>query len=185
MLAGGDGPLGLVEVQADAAVLQRRQQAGLLGMAVANLGRAADRSRRRRPGDPVEVLRPRRPREERAAGAQGDGVGRGVQPYHVVGLGKGQAQAPALAHGVVDQPPVAAQDGPVRAHKVAGLRPQAGPLLDHPGVVPVGNEADVLAVGLSGIPRSMSDLAISRALTPVSFLNSLKSSTNSCMQMRS
>jgi hypothetical protein len=73
----------------------------------------------------------------------------GLDPHHVERLGlAADLQPAALADGEVDDPRMLAEHPPAKVDDLArrlGLGPQP---LDQPGIVAVGHEADVLAVGL-------------------------------------
>ena len=147
-LPGGDSPLGLVEHHPHAAALQRIGGAGRVHMlAVPGLGGAAHRRRRRGPGDPVDPGGRQRVGEQVGVVSQQDGVVRAVLPHHIDVLSGGDAQSLPLAAGVAGQPLVAAQHMAVLIHKVPRRQGRAV-LLQEPDVVAVGDEADVLAVGL-------------------------------------
>lgn len=65
----------------------------------------------------------------------------------------GNAQALALAGGVAGQTLVPAQHPAGAVHKIAGSQGYAAVLLQEADIVSVGNEADVLTVGLVGVDK--------------------------------
>ena len=103
----------------------------------------------------MEVPRQNRPSKQRGFGTEGDGVCPGVNGCHIVGLRKGQAQPAALADRVVNDAPVTAQYPTLHVHEVTGCRGQTRPLFDDPGIVSIGDEADILTVGFPGVDKAL------------------------------
>ena len=105
--------------------------------------------------DPVDVVERDLAPAERAPGTDDDAARLGLQPHDVerivVGAGAfAQGEAATLADGEAHDAVVPADNLARHVHDVARLgrlRPQ---LLHHRGIVAVGHEADVLAVGLLG-----------------------------------
>ncbi len=75
---------------------------------------------------------------------------RGIEPHDVERLADREAEAAALADGVVDDALVAAEHAAVEMDDLAGLRGAGPQPLDDVAVAPLRHEADVLAVGLVG-----------------------------------
>jgi len=102
--------------------------------------------------EPVDVAQPQAVAGQRRARPDDDAAGLGLQPHHVdrfAGVGAAaDTEAAALPHGKVDHPLMAAEHGAVEVHDLARPRRLRAQLLDQPGVGPVRDEADVLAVRL-------------------------------------
>ena len=116
-------------------------------LAVPGLGGAAHRRRRCFTGDPVDAGGGQDGGEQVGVVPQQDGVVRTVLPHHIDVLSGGDAQPLPLAAGVAGQPLVAAQHAAVLVHKVP-RRQLCTVLPQELDVIPVGDEADVLTVGL-------------------------------------
>lgn len=85
---------------------------------------------------------------------QQDGVIGGVFPQDIDMLPGADAQTLALAGGVAGQALVTAQHMAVPVYKVAGGQVYAAIFPEKMHIIPVGDEADVLTVGLVGIEQT-------------------------------
>ena len=121
------------------------------GLGGAQLHRRPDPAARQRPRpQPVDLAHPEPVAQERRPRTDDDPVGLGLQTHHVEGLGRRDAQAPALADGEADDAVVPAEHAAPKVHDVAGPERAGAQPADHVGIRALGHEADVLAVGLGG-----------------------------------
>ena len=100
--------------------------------------------------DPVEIAQLHERRRQRLARADDDAPARRVERDDIERLAGGDAEAAALADGVMQDAVVAAEHAAVDMDDVAGLGGAGHQPLDHRAVVARRHEADVLAVGLFG-----------------------------------
>ena len=82
------------------------------------------------------------------------GVVPGTNLGDIVLVGQVETQAPVLADGVADDALMLAQNVALGIHEIPRLRLFAGPQLDDPCVIPVGDEADVLRIRLIGVDEA-------------------------------
>ena len=102
-------------------------------------------------GEPVDPFDRRRGDRQRAARADHQALRLGLDPHHVERLGLAADLDPAaLADGEMDHALVLAEHGPVEPDDLARRGGLGAQFLDQPGIIAVGDEADVLAVGLVG-----------------------------------
>ena len=121
------------------------------GLRRAQLDGAGEAGLRQRAGaqpvDPVEChagLGQRRPRPDDDAAALG------LEPDDIERIAAADAQTPALADGVAANTVMAPEHGAAEIDDIAGKRGVRPKLVDDGGIIAVGDEADVLAVGLLG-----------------------------------
>src|SRR5882757_8568752 len=100
-LAGGDGALGLVEEGVDGVVVDAAERGRGWGVAMSDFGTDADGFAfgETGDGDPVEAVGEEIAGEEIFVGAYGDLVGVGMDRQDVERVGRGEAEALALADG--------------------------------------------------------------------------------------
>jgi hypothetical protein len=139
--------------QVNAQLVSGKHRDALVDLAVgAELDRALDRRDGRLAARPYRADRGDLADAEGVGGADGHGVGHWLDGQHVarapVGGRAVDAQALALADREAVSAVVGAEHGPVRVDDRTGRRPEA-PLKEAAGVA-VGDEADVVAVGLVG-----------------------------------
>ena len=91
-----------------------------------------------------------RSRPQRLARADHDAARRRIEPHHEKRLGRGDAEAAALADGEIDDAVVPAEHAAVEIDDLAGLERVRLQPLDDVGVAAGRHEADVLAVMLVG-----------------------------------
>lgn len=154
-LAGGDGALGFVEVGVDFGVVEAGEggQGGLVAMA--DLDADADGVGELWDGYPVEAVGAEVAGEEIFVGAYGDLVRVRMDVEDVERIGAGEAEALALADGEGLDSGVVADDFAGGVDEVAGgvgerLFDVVEVGLEEGVVVAVGDEADLLGVGLGG-----------------------------------
>ena len=100
--------------------------------------------------EPVDVAQRDPARAQRLARADDDPPRRGIEPHHIERLAGGDAEAPPLADGEMDDAVMAAEHAAVEIDDVAGIGRARHQLLDHVGIAALRHEADVLAVVLVG-----------------------------------
>ena len=105
-------------------------------------------------GDEVYPVGGQFPGVKGAVGSQNHGAGLQILAHHVHRHTGTDAQALALAGGVALQPLMTAQYPALQIHKVPGDRDHAAVAAQKRYIVPVGNEADVLAVCPVGIAQA-------------------------------
>jgi len=110
---------------------------------------------------PVDVADAEAVPEQGLARTDDHAPGFGLDPRDVQRLVRGDAETPALADGEPGDAAVAAHYGAMAVNDVAGLEGLGTQGLDDPGIAAVGDEADVLAVGLlgDGEPEAAGDAA--------------------------
>ena len=147
-LAGGGGSDGGVGLHQHT-VPHGGNGAGGLGPGVAEPGGDRPGAVQSGDGDPVGMAAEDAGPHQVGAVGEGDGIGLGVDAGHIVPVGAGDPQPPALAQSVAVDAPVPAQHLAVGGDEVpvGGGRPPA----DQPGgLVVVGDETDLHGVGLVG-----------------------------------
>jgi len=154
-LAGGDGSLGLVEESMDGVVIDAAEGGHGRGVAMADLGADADGFAfgQAGDGDPVEAVGEEIAGEKIFVGADGDPVGVGVDGEDVERVGRGEAEALALAYGEALDAFVVTDDLAGGGDEFAGGVGELFVLLvevrlQESVVVAAGDEADLLRVGL-------------------------------------
>ncbi len=114
---------------------------------------------------PVDFLQ-RTPRDQQSlARAHDHPAAVGVDLHHEQRIAHRHVQPPTLSDGIAGDPFVAAQHPAVQMDDVPRLGALRAQAIDHGGVSPLGDEADVLAVGLLGdgqtqFGRRAADLAL-------------------------
>src|SRR5688572_33109488 len=116
-------------------------------MAMPNLGGYAQRRSRRHAGDPVHLRRSQARAFELRAGAHDNGLFRGAQLQDVHRFGSGNAEPFTLSDRKAVHAPVAPENLARLAHNRTTAVEIAGLALDERGVIAIGHEADLLAVG--------------------------------------
>ena len=169
-----------VEGQRRAAAAVRLDPAGHGGAGIADAGFGADRPALRRPvfehtAFKRPVAQPVQPADRDGAARQGfaradrDLAALRVDAHDVERLRRAaDAEAPALADGEADNAVVGAQFVAVEIDDPAGIAGAGPQLLDHPRIVAVRDETDVLAVRLFGdghieFPRHAAGLCLRQA----------------------
>ena len=149
-----DGADRAVEDQRHRAVGIYRCGAWLFLLAIAGLCLTADGITRNLSADPVEVTDRAHRREEFFLIAEDDGILLGVDPHDIDRRADADAEVLALADRVVHDALVPPQHAAVRRKEVARLHRAAVPL-DEGRIVAVGDEADILAVGLRRVDKAV------------------------------
>src|SRR3982074_2567803 len=100
--------------------------------------------------EPIDIAQPHPAGAERLARPDHDPARRGVKPYHIKRMARGDAESTPLADGEMDDAGMCAEHAAVEVDDVAGLGRTGLEALDHVGVPARRYEADVLAVVLVG-----------------------------------
>ena len=144
-LPGRDGPLGFLEGDADPAAGQRLHHGFRLLLGIPGFGGHLQRTFQMAHGDEVYPVGGQFPGVKGAVGSQNHGAGLQILAHHIHRYAGADAQSLALAGGVALQPLMTAQYPALQIHKVPGDRDHAAVAAQKRYIVPVGNEADVLA----------------------------------------
>ena len=153
-MSGRDGALRFIKFDLEKVILGLRNGAGLLLVAIAYFGAAAERTVNMVHSDQVDSAGIQSPLHQVVISAECDGVSLGIDLRDIASVSGRNSEPPALAERIVDDPLVAPQDIALRIHEIAGRTLRAAVALDKAGVVAVRNKADILAVVLLGIPKT-------------------------------
>src|SRR5579883_1757383 len=100
--------------------------------------------------EPVDGAEPHPATAERALRPDDDARPFGIETKDVERIGRGDAEAAALADGEVDDAVVAAEDAALAIDDLARRKGAGAQLLDEAGIGAARHEADILTVGLGG-----------------------------------